>query len=36
MRTVAISSTNDTVELARQAYQQYAGNGNCYTWPPPL
>ena len=31
MRTVAISSTNDTVELARQAYQQYAGNGNCYT-----
>ena len=30
VRPVAINSTNNTVERARQAYQQYAGSGNCY------
>ncbi len=30
MRPVSINSTNDTVEIARQAYNKYAGSGNCY------
>jgi len=28
---VSINSTNETVEKARQAYNQYAGSGNCRT-----
>ena len=31
VRPVAISSTNETVEKARQAYEMYAGSGNCRT-----
>jgi len=31
VRTVSINSTNETVEKARQAYNQYAGSGNCRT-----
>jgi len=31
VRTVAISSTNETVNKARQAYEMYAGSGNCRT-----
>ncbi len=31
VRAVSINSTNETVEKARQAYNQYAGNGNCRT-----
>ena len=31
VRTVAISSTNDTVEKARKAYENHAGSGNCRT-----
>ncbi|MDW7740404.1 MAG: transglutaminase domain-containing protein [Bacillota bacterium] len=31
VRTFSINSTNDTVEKARQAYNQTAGSGNCRT-----
>ena len=31
VRTVSINSSNETVEKARQAYDQYAGSGNCRT-----
>lgn len=31
VRAVSINSTNDTVEKARIAYDQYAGSGNCRT-----
>ncbi len=31
VRTVSINSSNETVEKARQAYNQYAGSGNCRT-----
>jgi hypothetical protein len=31
VRPVSINSSNDTVEKARQAYNQYAGSGNCRT-----
>lgn len=31
IRPVSIESTNDTVEKAKQAYQQHAGSGNCLT-----
>lgn len=31
IRPVSIKSTNETVEKARQAYQQHAGSGNCLT-----
>ncbi len=29
IRSLSINSTNDTVEKARDIYQQYAGSGNC-------
>lgn len=31
LRPVSINSTNNTVEIARQAYNKYAGSGNCHT-----
>ena len=31
IRPVSINSTNDTVEKAREAYNKYAGSGNCHT-----
>lgn len=31
LRAVSINSTNDTVEKARIAYEQYRGSGNCRT-----
>ncbi len=31
VRTVSINSTNDTVEKARQVYEQFRGSGNCRT-----
>lgn len=31
LRSVSINSTNDTIEKARQAFNQYAGSGNCRT-----
>jgi outer membrane biosynthesis protein TonB len=31
VKAVSINSTNDTVEKARIAYEQYAGSGNCRT-----
>lgn len=31
IRPVSLSSTDDTVERARQAYRQHAGSGNCRT-----
>ncbi len=31
VRPVGISSTNETVQKARQAYEMYAGSGNCRT-----
>ena len=31
IRPVSISSTNETVEKARIAYDKYAGSGNCHT-----
>ncbi len=30
IRPVSIKSSNETVEKARQAYQQFAGSGNCF------
>jgi hypothetical protein len=30
VRPVSVKSTNDTIEKARQAYNQFAGSGNCY------
>ena len=31
LHAISINSTNETVENARKAYDQYAGNGNCRT-----
>ncbi len=31
VRSMGISSTNETVDKARQAYEMYAGSGNCRT-----
>ncbi len=31
LHAISINSTNETVEIARKAYDQYAGNGNCRT-----
>ncbi len=31
IRPVSISSTNETVEKAKIAYDKYAGSGNCHT-----
>jgi len=31
VRTVSINSSNETVEKARKAYEEYAGSGNCRT-----
>ncbi len=31
VRTVSLNSSNETVEKARTAYEQYAGDGNCRT-----
>ncbi len=31
VRTVSINSSNETIEKAKEAYNQYAGSGNCRT-----
>ena len=31
LRTVSLNSSNDTIEKARQAFEQYKGSGNCRT-----